>query len=45
MIKASKLPNSLEMPVVVGNRKTKEYVFTKTKFYNKLKKLADSNEN
>ena len=43
MIISSGLPNSLERPILVGNKKTKQYVFTKMCFYKKLKTLAEKN--
>ena len=45
MIKGSELPCTLEMPILCGNKKTKEYIFTKTKFFKKLKKMGDENIN
>ena len=37
LIKQSKMPDSLRTPIVVGHKKTINYVFTKKKFLNKLK--------
>ena len=42
LVKQSKLPSTLRNPIVVGHKKTINYVFTKRKFLNTLKKCEKS---
>ena len=38
----SELPNNFSLPITVGGKKIKNYVFSKRVFYNKLKNLHES---
>ena len=43
LLKVSKFPKDTALPIAVGAKKVKNYVFTKQKFYKKLKKLYQEN--
>ena len=43
LLKVSGLPDSIALPITVGSKKVKNYVFSKRMFYAKLKKLHEDN--
>ena len=44
LLKVAGLPDSIALPIAVGSKKIKNYVFAKRKFYQKLKKLHENND-
>ena len=42
LLKMSGMPETISLPIAVGSKKVKQFVFSKAKFYEKLKKLHDS---
>ena len=42
LLKISGIPDTIYFPIMVGSNKVKQYVFSKNKFYENLKKLNDS---
>ena len=43
LLEVSGLPDTIALPIAVGSKKVKNYVFAKKKFYQKLKKLHEAN--